>query len=120
MGEIQIIDTARVCYEANRAYCLTLGDGSFLGWEEAPEWQRQTCVTGVRFHLDNPDAGPMASHISWLREKRRDGWSYGLVKDEEKKEHPCLVPYKDLPVEQQRKDTLFLSIVRALLPAVSR
>ena len=26
-----------------------------------------------------------------------DGWKYGPVKDPEKKEHPCFVPYDDLP-----------------------
>jgi len=36
------------------------------------------------------------------------------VKDPEKKQHPCFVPYDELPIQQRRKDALFVSIVRAL------
>lgn len=43
-----------------------------------------------------------------------DGWEYGPVKDPEAKEHPCLVPFSDLPREQQAKDFLFRAVVRAL------
>jgi len=41
------------------------------------------------------------------------GWVYGEVKDVEKKTHPCIVPYEQLPVEQQSKDYIFKGIVDA-------
>jgi len=31
---------AKICYEANRAYCQEIGDDSFVPWEDAPGWQR--------------------------------------------------------------------------------
>jgi RyR domain len=105
---------ARVCHEANRAYCATIGDLSQPPWEEAPDWQRSSAVEGVRFCLANPDAPPSANHESWLEEKRRTGWTYGPGKDPEKKEHPCFVPYDELPIEQRRKDALFKAVVAAL------
>ena len=37
------------------------------------------------------------------------------MKDIEKKEHPCFVSYKDLPISQQIKDTLFTHVVRGVL-----
>ena len=52
------------------------------------------------------------SHESWLAEKRATGWKYGPVKDPEKKEHPCCVPYAELPAAQQAKDRLFTGTVR--------
>jgi hypothetical protein len=36
--------------------------------------------------------------------------------DEGTKTHPCLVPFADLPEDQQRKDALFIAIVQALAP----
>ena len=36
------------------------------------------------------------------------------VKDAERKEHPCCVPYDALPVEQKTKDYLFRAVVHAL------
>jgi hypothetical protein len=44
----------------------------------------------------------------------KDGWVYGEVKDAEKKTHPCLVPFDQLPLFQQKKDKLFCAIVDAL------
>lgn len=107
-------EVARVCHEANRAYCMALGDHTQLHWEEAPDWQRQSAINGVRFHRANPDSRPESSHESWLKEKIEAGWKYGPVKDAEKKEHPCCVPYDQLPEEQRRKDSLFIAIVRAM------
>lgn len=107
---------ARVCHEANRAYCAALGDNSQPSWDDAPDWQKQSAVTGVGFILDNPDAGPSASHDSWLAEKERDGWVYGEVKDPNANPptHPCFVPYEELPAEQKAKDYIFGAIVRAM------
>lgn len=105
---------ARVCHEVNRAYCQALGDHSQLPWPDAPDWQKQSAITGVQFILDNPDAGPSASHDSWLAEKQRQGWRFGPVKDVEKREHPCFVPYEDLPPEQKAKDYIFGAIVRSM------
>lgn len=105
---------ARACHEANRFYCLALGDDSQKPWEEAPGWQRTSAIKGVEFHILNPNAGDSASHDSWLEEKRATGWRYGEVKDAEAKTHPCFVPFEQLPIEQQRKDALFRTIVHAL------
>ena len=107
-------DIARVAHEINRAYCLALGDLSQPAWADAPEWQKVSARIGVEFHLANPDAGPEASHESWLAEKQRDGWVYGPTKDADRKTHPCVVPFADLPREQQAKDFLFRAVVHAL------
>ena len=107
-------DIARLCHEFNRAYCRTLGDGSQLPWEEAPDWQRQSAINGVVFQLANPWSGPSASHDNWMREKLGQGWVYGVKKDPEAKTHPCLVSWDELPDEQRLKDVIFAGTVRAL------
>lgn len=110
---------ARICHETNRAYCVTLGDNSQPAWEDAPEWQRTSALNGVKFHLANPNAKASHSHESWLAEKQADGWRFGPVKDPAKKEHPCFVPFSDLPREQQIKDYLFRGIVHAFIESGS-
>lgn len=42
---------ARAAHEANRAYCLALGDTSQLPWEEALGWQRDSAIKGVHKDL---------------------------------------------------------------------
>ena len=111
---LSIEEIAKVCHEANRGYCKALGDDSQLPWEEAPQWAKNSAINGVRFHLDNPNAGPSGSHENWLKEKEKEGWRYGEIKDPEKKEHPCFVPYDQLPKEQQAKDYIFTAIVKTL------
>lgn len=111
---------AAVCHEANRAYCLVLGDGSQPAWQDAPDWQRESGVKGVQFRIENPEAPPSAQHESWMKQKEAEGWKHGPVKDPEKKEHPCFLPYDALPPEQRAKDHLFSAIVRALAPFLTR
>lgn len=101
------IAIARVAHEINRAYCASLGDVSQPAWEDAPEWQKASALVGVDMHLAKPDATPEQSHESWLAQKTAEGWKFGPVKDAEKKEHPCCVPYAELPAEQKAKDYLF-------------
>jgi hypothetical protein len=105
---------AKVCHEANRAYCTALGDHSQPAWADAPQWQIDSARNGVQFIIDNPSAPPSSSHDSWLAEKRADGWKYGTYKDPANKLHPCFVPYDELPVEQKAKDYIFGAIVRAM------
>jgi hypothetical protein len=111
---ITISRIAQTCHEANRAYCNAIGDYSQLPWEDAPTWQKHSAKEGVKFILQNPTAAPSASHESWMEVKRADGWVYGPVKDVEKKEHPCFVPYTELPEAQKAKDYIFGAIVRTM------
>lgn len=105
---------ARLCHEANRIYCLSHGDDSQLPWEDAPEWQRESARNGVRFHATSPHSTPADSHANWLKEKLEQGWVYGPVKLPELKQHPCYVPYEELPVQQRYKDYLFTLLVKTL------
>jgi hypothetical protein len=111
MNELQI---AQVAHEINRTYCTAIGDYSQLPWDSAPDWQKASALLGVTFHIENPDAGPDASHNSWMDQKVNEGWVYGEVKDAEAKTHPCIVPFNELSKEQQAKDYLFRQVVHSL------
>lgn len=104
---------ARTCHEVNRAYCEAIGDASQVSWEEADQWQRGSAVMGVKAMIANPDGTPEDSHKNWLAHKEAEGWTYGPVKDPATKQHPCMVPYDQLPIEQRMKDHLFIAVVRS-------
>lgn len=108
---MQIEQLARRAHEANRIICCLLGEEVQAEWESAPEWQKQSAISGVKFHIDNPNSPPSASHYNWLMEKKRDGWKYGPVKNPERKLHPCMVPYEELPLQQRLKDYMFILMV---------
>ena len=117
---LSVMAVAAICHQANRQLCVELHDYSQARWEDAEDWQKSSAIKGVQFCLDNPDAPPSANHESWLAEKEADGWKYGKVKNPETKEHPCFVPYEQLPDEQKAKDYLFKAIVGSLAPFVIR
>lgn len=100
---------AIACHQQNKTWCEANGDHSQVDWTLAPAWQQASAIKGVECALAGQ--GPTELHESWCETKRAEGWVFGLNKDPEKKTHPCLMPYSDLPDVQKRKDALFLSMV---------
>lgn len=44
------------------------------------------------------------AHDHWALQRMAEGWSYGPWRDDGKKEHPCLIPYKDLAESDKEYD----------------
>lgn len=49
------------------------------------------------------------AHEIWAQQRIRDGWTYGPTRDDEAKEHPCLVPYGELPKSEQEYDRVMVA-----------
>lgn len=109
---------ARTAHEANRLYCNSIGDHSQKFWDFCPDWQKDSARAGVKALIENPELTSAQLHESWMAEKETNGWVHGPVKDEETKEHPCMVPYNELPQEQRHKDMFFGTIVRSVIADV--
>ena len=43
-------------------------------------------------------------HEVWSEGRIKEGWSYGNVRNDTKKETPCLVPYNELPESEKEYD----------------
>ncbi|MCM1111174.1 MAG: RyR domain-containing protein [Clostridium sp.] len=43
-------------------------------------------------------------HEVWARNRINDGWTWGPVRDDATKKHPCLVPYDQLPESEKEYD----------------
>ena len=115
--EVILIACARAAHEANRAYCIAIGDLSQVPWDQAEKWQVDSAVAGVRGVLVDKNT-PEESHESWVQQKLNDGWIYGPVKNPARKEHPCIVLYEKLPAVQKRKDEIFVEVVWAIALAL--
>ena len=44
------------------------------------------------------------AHDVWAKERMAEGWQHGPARDDQKKEHPCLVAYKELPDGEKKYD----------------
>ena len=40
-------------------------------------------------------------HDVWAETRIKQGWTYGLERNDELKTHPCLIPYEELPENYQ-------------------
>ena len=43
-------------------------------------------------------------HDVWAETRISQGWTYGKERDDEKKTHPCLIPYEELPDNEKEYD----------------
>ena len=43
-------------------------------------------------------------HIRWMNERMSAGWIYNAVRNNEKKHHPMLVQWDELPEDEKKKD----------------
>lgn len=119
-SEVLFETAARAAHEANRAWCMWCGDLTQQPWGDAPKWQRDSAIAGVRWLWCNPMANPIDQHEEWCRHKRAAGWVYGSEKNADRLTHPCLLPYHELPIEQRAKDVIFAGVVRAIFKAASK
>jgi hypothetical protein len=44
------------------------------------------------------------AHDIWAEQRMAEGWRLGAKRDDARKEHPCLVPYADLPESEKEYD----------------
>lgn len=51
-------------------------------------------------------------HEIWAKNRMEQGWTYGEERSDQLKQHPCLIPYEELPeVEKDYdRDTAFATI----------
>ena len=43
-------------------------------------------------------------HDVWSQGRIAEGWTYGEERNDQKKTHPCLIPYADLPDSEREYD----------------
>ena len=111
-------ELAELLHEVNRAICASFDhwkadDPAMADWEDVPQSMVDSILDGIKWIIEHPTSNSGEdSHENWASYKRAQGWVYGPVKDMEKKTHPCLAPYDELPPEQKVKDEVFMAIVK--------
>lgn len=107
-------EVARVIHAANAEMQAVLGhDVISTPWFWEPLSARRVVVEGVlatRTGLLTAEA----NHAVWLVSKELAGWSRGPEKDPEKKTHPAMVPWEELPAANRDQAEIFVAIVRAM------
>jgi len=56
------------------------------------------------------------AHDVWAKQRLADGWRYGPTRSDNKKEHPCLIPYGELPESEKEYDrTMAAATLKAVI-----
>jgi class 3 adenylate cyclase/tetratricopeptide (TPR) repeat protein len=56
------------------------------------------------------------THDNWLKQRLADGWRHGTSRNDLLKEHPCIVPYDDLPESEKEYDRkISVGVIQAML-----
>lgn len=105
---------ARVAHEVLRAYSEAVGSTHSEPWEDMPETERAREVGEVKAHIALETVSAAKAHELWCVQQHKEGWVWGLKKNDEKKKHPNLVPFDQLSFEQRVKSYMFCAVVRTL------
>jgi hypothetical protein len=44
------------------------------------------------------------AHDHWAKRRIAEGWTFGATRNDEARQHPCLVPYDELPDSEKQYD----------------
>lgn len=71
----------------------------------------ESLMNGTRFALEHKGMTPEENHNLWCAGKIEQGYCYGKELSIEKKTHPSLVPFSELPEVEKRKDEMDILMV---------
>jgi hypothetical protein len=115
VDSIDITQIAKTCHAVKAAYCKAIGEPELPSWENLCTELKESNINGVASVLAIPDASPEDVHKGAIESFISNGWVYGEVEDIDKKIHPFLLPFNELPLEQRVKDYLFQGVVKSFI-----
>jgi hypothetical protein len=92
---------AKGLHELKRGVYACFGDAAEKAWDDDAEEEKDKTRLRLRFFAENPDAPVDSLHVQWRTQKMREGWDYGVKKDEGAKLHPCMTEFSAIPHEQR-------------------
>ncbi len=118
MSYDELVEAAAAsAYEVIRICERTLSGKRMLGWEALSARRKSNFRSWVRLALYGASAEE--AHGQWMSRKVEQGWTFGLVKDREKKTHPLLATFDTLPEKHKCRKKLFMLVAREVGGALS-
>lgn len=85
-------------------------DGSFVDvWSDLTELQKEHATQAVREIYSAPKKTPEELHNLWMKPLIENGWTKGDY-NFEKKQHPSIIPFNELPESEILKDELWAAL----------
>lgn len=94
---------SRIAHHCWVSYQIAAGQPYNIELSEAQMLSQKNAMTQF---LKDPGMTAEKNHENWMAYKLSIGWKPGPVRDEQKKESPCLVPFAELPEIEKKKDIM--------------
>lgn len=104
-------EVAAAAYTIVSALDLAMGRGARRPWEGQPELYKLEQTSCVRAHLAGEYSCARDAHEDWSERRRQAGWTWGPLRDVERKYHPSLLPWRALPLDLTAKAELYRASV---------
>ena len=114
MDDKTIDSIAQTVHAALSAWSVAHDQPAYPAWSEAEDWMRDSTRQSVREALADPEGSAGRQHDQWVKQKADAGWRYGETKDADRKTHPMMVEFAELPDFEQRKDAIVIALAKAL------
>jgi hypothetical protein len=111
----QLINIARLTHVVNNSLKQANGEDLMPEWDFLGDEDQNANMASVVAILNGDVTTADQEHNRWAAQKRADGWTYGMVRNNAEKIHPMLVPFEELDPIQQAKDLVRFAIVREMV-----
>ena len=109
-----ITQIAKTCHAVHRAYCKQMGIETQPVWDEVSESHKDVIINSVLKILSGEINSKEESHFNFVMNKEAQGWKFGIY-SKENKTNPRLLPFEELRIEDQVKETLFFETVKSFI-----
>lgn len=111
---MKIQQIAQLCHESGRLFSKIIGAEAPPDWESLTPDEKAEIIALVDYRIENTNAPFSAQHAKWKDNKIAAGWKFGKIFNEDKKTHPCIIPYDELPINTRRADAIAVAIINAM------
>lgn len=109
-------DLGRLMHALRREIALIYGGNVPPAWEDeaCTDAMKASSERGALAMLVNPDMTARDEHQRWYNERWEQGWRYGPVRDNERKLHPSMRDFDELPLGERLKDLARIAMAEEL------
>jgi hypothetical protein len=103
-----------IVYDLLRSFNRTFHNQVLPTFAEAEEWEQAAASSSFVYVRDHPDLSPPEIHAEWLGTMRDQGWEHVEEMDAEKRTHPHMVPWDELPPWARRMLYITVTVIHIL------
>ena|GEM_PF-5995531 len=114
---LTIEQLAEIVNASDRTYCRLVGDFSVALWSDIGDDERRVDIAWTEAIVKWPHLSEKASHTIWKHFMTKDGWIWGLTRDESRKTDPRLRSWEDLAATETVRFQMATRILQSFVSA---